>query len=89
MVNLIQKKKTSTTTTKSSLCSVNILDLFLSHPIPVLVLGILGFVGKGAAPLIGQLARERWRGFFSALIGLMGCLLQAGARKLYHQVTGF
>jgi hypothetical protein len=45
-------KKTGTTTTKSFDCSVKILDLLLWRPILVLILGILGFVGKGCAPLI-------------------------------------
>jgi hypothetical protein len=38
--------------------------LFLWHPILVLELDILGYVGKGAAPLIGQLQGESAVGFF-------------------------
>jgi hypothetical protein len=59
------------TTTKSSVCSVNVLDLFLWHPILVLVLGILGFVEKGAAPVVRQLGGDDWRGCFSFLLSLV------------------
>jgi hypothetical protein len=54
------------------------------------VLGILGFVGKGAAPLVRQLGVETAGGFFffSAVLGLMGPLLQVGALMGSHQVTG-
>jgi hypothetical protein len=38
------------------------------HPVLVLVLGILGFVGKGAAPLVEQLGVEMAGGFFSFLL---------------------
>jgi hypothetical protein len=37
---------------------LKVLDLFLWHLILVFALGILGFVGKGAAPLVGQLEVE-------------------------------
>jgi hypothetical protein len=50
---------------KISVCLAKVLDLFLWHPFLVLVLGILGFVGKGAAPVVGQLGRgERGGDFF-------------------------
>jgi hypothetical protein len=45
-------QKTGKVTTKISVCSVKVLDLFLWYPILVLVLGILGFVVKGASPLV-------------------------------------
>jgi hypothetical protein len=49
---------------KSSVCYVKVLDLFFWHPILVLALGILCFVGKGAAPLIGQLEVQMAGEFF-------------------------
>jgi hypothetical protein len=49
--------KSSTTIPKCSVCSAKVLDLFLWHPILVLALGILVFVGKGDAPLVGQLGQ--------------------------------
>jgi hypothetical protein len=51
-----------------------ILYLLLWHPILILVLGILGFMGKGAAPLAIHL-RRRWPAF----PGLMSYPLQAEA----------
>jgi hypothetical protein len=44
-----------------------VLELFLWLPILVLALGILGFVGKGAGPLIVQLreGEDGWRVFFT------------------------
>jgi hypothetical protein len=51
---IIQKKKTVIAITKSYVCPVKILDLLIWCPILVLSLDILGFVGKGAAPLVGQ-----------------------------------
>jgi hypothetical protein len=38
---------------------VKFLDLLLWNPVLILVLGILGFVEKGAVPLVRQLGR-RW-----------------------------
>jgi hypothetical protein len=66
MIKLILQKKEppSTTATKSSVCSAKVLDLLLLCPILVLVLGILGFLRKGAAPLVGQLGVEMALGFF-------------------------
>jgi hypothetical protein len=61
---IIQKNKTGTAATESVVCSVNVLDLFLLHPILVLELGILDFAGKGAAPLVGHLKVEVAGGFF-------------------------
>jgi hypothetical protein len=58
MVNLIIQKKTGTATTKSSVCSIKVLDLLLWHPILVSALGILGFVRKGTALLSDSLG---WR----------------------------
>jgi hypothetical protein len=61
MVKLIiqqQKNPPGTATTKSTVCLVKVLEFFLMHPILVLVLGILGFLEKGAAPLVGQIG---WR----------------------------
>jgi hypothetical protein len=46
---IIQKKKRRHNNNKNSVCLAKALDLFLWHPILVLVLGILGFVGKGTA----------------------------------------
>jgi hypothetical protein len=43
---------------------LKVLDFFLWHPILVLALGFLGFVGKGAAPLVRQLEVEMAGGFF-------------------------
>jgi hypothetical protein len=78
-----------TATTKSSVCLVKVLDLFLWHLILVLALGILGFVGKGAVPLVGQLVGGGgWTVFFlHAFLGLLGYLLQVGALKWSHMVT--
>jgi hypothetical protein len=94
---IIQKKKKEktpgTATTKSSVCLVEVLDLFLWHLILVLALGVLGFVRKGAAPLIGQLGVEMDGGFFlffsffvPTFLGLMRHPLQVGALKLSHKV---
>jgi hypothetical protein len=54
------------TTTKSSVCLVRALDLFLWHPTLVLELGILGFVGKHAFSLLSDSLGWRW---------LKGCFL--------------
>jgi hypothetical protein len=51
------RKKKSHKTTKSSVSLVKVVDLLLWHPVLVLVLGILGYVRKGAAPLLRQLWR--------------------------------
>jgi hypothetical protein len=67
MVKLViqgKKEKAGIETSESSDCSVKVLDLFLWHPILVLSLGILGFVGKGAAPLVGHLEVEMLGGCF-------------------------
>jgi hypothetical protein len=53
-----------------------VLDLFLWHPILVLALGTLGFVGKAAAPLVEQLDSCAGRGrgsllFFFFLLSLV------------------
>jgi hypothetical protein len=58
-----------------------------------MALGILGFVGKGAAPLVRQLGVEMAGGFFlffffPTFLGLMGGLLQVGALRWCHLVTG-
>jgi hypothetical protein len=48
-------------------------------------------MAKCAALLFGQLAGELTGGFFffpPAFLGLMGCLLQAGALKWSHQMFG-
>jgi hypothetical protein len=84
-----------TTTTKSVVSLAKVLDLFLWHPILVLVLmtggysvslclltvGILGYVGKSAAPLVGQLAGELAGTVFfpPTFLGLMGFLLKVEA----------
>jgi hypothetical protein len=70
MMKLIKQKKKypCTATTKSSVCSVRILDLFLWHPILVLALSILGFVGKGAAVLVRQLGVKTAGGFFFVFV---------------------
>jgi hypothetical protein len=65
MIKLIIQKKKTPGTAKSSVCLVRILDLFYWHPIMVLALGILGFVRKGAAPLVGQLGVEMAKEFVS------------------------
>jgi hypothetical protein len=82
-------KKSPTTTTKSSVNSTKVLDLFLWHSILVLVLGILGYVGKGAALCIRQLeVGETAQGFFSpAFLGLVSHLLQVGAQMWSHQTA--
>jgi hypothetical protein len=72
MVKLTTQEKKTGTATKSSVCLVRVLDLFLWCPILVLVLGVLGFVEKGAAPLVGQLGGDDWRVFFfSFLLSLL------------------
>jgi hypothetical protein len=63
MVKLIIQK-TGTATTKSSVTSVKVLDLFIWHLILVLALVILCFVGKGAAPLVRQLGWRLLEGFW-------------------------
>jgi hypothetical protein len=73
MVRLTIQKKSKGTTTKSLVC----LDLLFWHPTLVLMLGILGFVKKGAAYLIRQLGVEMAGCFilfffFSAFLDLMG-----------------
>jgi hypothetical protein len=84
-----KKKKANRYHNKSLVCSVNVLDLSLWCPILALVLSVLGFVGKGASPLVRKLGvGESWRIFFSAFLGLMGHLLQLGALKLSHQMSG-
>jgi hypothetical protein len=72
MEKLIVQEKRDTTTTKCTECLVKFLDLLLWHPILILVLGILGFVGNSAVPLVRQLGR-RW--IFSAFLCLMSCPL--------------
>jgi hypothetical protein len=92
MAKLIQKKTPGTATSKSSICLIKVLDLFLLCPILVFVLGILGFVWKCAAPLVRKLGVDKLEvfSFFSPPIFLviMGHLLQAGALKWSYQVTG-
>jgi hypothetical protein len=61
---IIQGEKKGTTGTKSLVCLVKALDLFLWHPILILAFGILGFVGKDDAPLARQLGVEKAEGFF-------------------------
>jgi hypothetical protein len=58
-------------------------------PVLVFALGILCFVLKSAASLVGQLGGETVGGyfFFPAFLDLMGCLLQVGALNRSHQVT--
>jgi hypothetical protein len=56
-------QKNPDTTTKCTDYPVKFLDLLVWHPVLILVLGILGFVGKGAVPLVRQLGK-RWL-FFS------------------------
>jgi hypothetical protein len=55
MVKLIiqKRKEAGTATTQSSVCLVKVMELFVWLLILVLVLSILGFEGKGAAPLDG------------------------------------
>jgi hypothetical protein len=89
MVKLIIKK---TGTTKSLVCLAKVLDLFLWHLILVLLLGILGFCGEGCClPLFSDSLWDRWLqsfGFFPTFLGLMGHLLEVGALKGSHQMTG-
>jgi hypothetical protein len=83
------KGKKTVTTTKCSISLAKVLDLFHWCPILVLMLSILGLVGKDAAPLFGQLEGKMAVVFFySAFLALMGHLLQAGALKCSHQMTG-
>jgi hypothetical protein len=82
-------KKTQQQQQKSSVSLAKVLDLLLWWPILILVLGILGYVGKGAAPLVRQLGGEMVEGFFSsAFLGLMGHLLQAGTLRWSQQMAG-
>jgi hypothetical protein len=77
MVKLrIQRRKVKAKVQQqTSVCSAKVLDLFLWCPILVLVVGILGFVGEGADPLVGQLVGKMAGGiFFPAFLGLMGNL---------------
>jgi hypothetical protein len=68
---IIQKtnnqKTPGTAITKSSVCLVNVLELFLWCPVLVLMLGFLGFLGKGAAPFVRQLGVETAGRFFLSL----------------------
>jgi hypothetical protein len=92
-----------TITTKRTISSVKVLDLFLWCPIQVLALmtggflvslfllkvGILGCVRKGVSPLVGQLRGEMGGGGFGTVfIGLKGHLLQVGALKWFHHRAG-
>jgi hypothetical protein len=82
---VIQKKKP-----KSSVCLIKFLNLFLWHPILVLALDILSFMGKGAAPLVGQFNGDTAGGFFFHLSWTYGPSVtseQVEALKLFHQVT--
>jgi hypothetical protein len=83
-------EKTGTATTKSSVCSVKVLDLLLWCPILVFALSIPCFVRKGAASLVGQVGVKMAGGvlIFSTFLGFMGHPLQVGALKWSHQVTG-
>jgi hypothetical protein len=58
---IIQKRKMGTTTTKSLICSVKVLNLLLWHPILLLALGIL----EGASLLSDRLGggEDGWRVF--------------------------
>jgi hypothetical protein len=71
------------------MCLVKVLKLFLWHPILVLALGILGFVGKGAAPLVRQLRVEMAGRFFLFFHfpWSYGHLLQVGVLMWSHQVA--
>jgi hypothetical protein len=61
---IIQKEETpDKATTKSSVCLVKFPELLLQHPILVLSVGILGFLGKGAAALVRYLGVETAEGF--------------------------
>jgi hypothetical protein len=64
-----------TTTTKSLICSVKVLNLLLWHPILLLALGIL----EGASLLSDRLGggEDGWRVFFflSFLLSLVLCVI--------------
>jgi hypothetical protein len=60
-------EKIGTATTKSSVCSVKVLDLFLWCPILVLALSILGLGGRALALLLDSLG-WRWLVFFFLLL---------------------
>jgi hypothetical protein len=63
-----EKKKTpGTATTKSSVCLLKVLELFLWLPFLILEVGILGIVGKCAAPLFRQLSVDTAGDFFFLL----------------------
>jgi hypothetical protein len=67
---------------KGMVSSTKVLDLVLWHPILVLALGILSYVGKGAAPLLNSLRVRQMEGFcFPCFPCSYGRLLQAGALK--------
>jgi hypothetical protein len=72
---IIQKKNTGTAITKISVCSVKVLEFFLWGPIMILTVGILGFVGKGAASLVRQLGMETAGGFFLSYFFLLYLVL--------------
>jgi hypothetical protein len=65
---------------------VNVLNFIHLVSNPGLALGILGFVVKSAAPLVGQLGLETAAGFFTffpTFLDLMGALMWS------HMVTDF
>jgi protein-S-isoprenylcysteine O-methyltransferase Ste14 len=67
-----------------------VLDLVLWHPVIVVVLGILGYVGWVLPLSLDSLVCvwSELEDFCLAFLGLMGCLLQAGTLKWSHQKPG-
>jgi hypothetical protein len=63
-------------------------SLFLWHPILVLALGILDFVGKGVAPFAGQLVGKNWKFFFSCFPCSYGPSFTRGSFEMVSWVTG-
>jgi hypothetical protein len=91
MVKLIILKKSEVQQQqKSSVSSAKVLELFLWCPILLLMLGILGYVGKGVTILVRQLGAQEMPEVFLTpdFFGLMCGLSQAGALRWSHQTAG-
>jgi hypothetical protein len=91
LIKLIQKTNTRYSNNKSSVCLVEVQELFLWCSILVLELDILSFVGKSAAPLVRQHGVKMAGGFFlfffPTFFDLVLCMLQMGALMWSYLVT--